>query len=378
MSKGGRYAKKKVKKPLGTGAKVLLIILAVLLVLILAAVIFGVVYYNSMLSKMNQVDVPDIVYTQATAEPTEAAESTPENAQPTEVATTETTEPPHVASSEDYINILVVGQAARESGADTERMADTMILCTVNTYEKTLTLTSILRDSFVKMPDFMGHSGGRIKLTTIYHLGSYYEGSAAGSMALMNQTLYDNFGIEVDHNVEIDFKSFEAIVEALGGVEIELTEAEADYLNNDDLYVYYDMHPGVNLLNGTAALSYARMRKAEGDGESDIKRTARQRLLIEKILEKLKTRSVSSLQRMADEILPMITTSMDNSEITEMLLTLLPMIKDLQLQTGGVCPASGWGDEVDIYNDGTYHSVMRFDVEQTKKEMRAITEGEIQ
>lgn len=63
-------------------------------------------------------------------------------------------------------------------------------------------MTSLLRDSFVKMPDYKGRTGGRIKLTTIYHLGSTYGDGVSGSMELMNQTLYDNFGIEVDHNFE--------------------------------------------------------------------------------------------------------------------------------------------------------------------------------
>ena len=252
-----------------------------------------------------------------------------------------------------------------------------MILCTLNIYEKTLTMTSMLRDAFVKMPDYKGHYGGRIKLTTIYNLGSYYsDGDPAGSMELMNQTLYDNFGIEVDYNFEVDFDAFVWIVDAIGGVDIELTEAEANYLNDDDVWVTYDVEPGMAHLDGMAALSYARMRTAEGDSESDIVRTSRQRKLMEIILSELKKEPISGLQNLANEVLPKITTSMSKSDMTSMLLTILPMLPDLKVNVGGTCPADYWGDMVDIYDDGTQHSVLRFDVAQTTKTMRAITEGE--
>lgn len=362
----GRYEKKKVRRPLGW-KKILLISVISVLLLIVAVGAGVAIYYNSMLDKINIVQVPTISYTQAGTETTEVTEETVEESVPETTA-------PHVASSADYINILVVGQAAREG--EEERFADTAILCTLNTYEKTLTMTSLLRDSFVKMPDYKGHSGGRIKLTTIYHLGSQYGDGVAGSMELMNQTLYDNFGIEVDYNFEIDFNAFVWIVDALGGIDVELTEAEADYLNDDDVWVTYDVEPGLAHLDGMAALSYARMRKAAGDNESDITRTSRQRKVVEIVLDRLKKESLSGLQNLANDVLPKITTSMSKSEITDMLVKLLPMLWDLKIETGGTCPADYWGDMVDIYGDGFQHSVLRFDVTQTKKTMRAITEGE--
>lgn len=356
---------KKQKKPIW---KILLIVIAVLLV----AIIIGVVaLYHSVVGKVNQVQVAPIVYTTA---PTEAAT---EDAQDTTAETEETEVPttaPHVKSSADYINFLVVGQAARDG--ESERFADSAIVVTVNTYEKTLTMTSLLRDSFVKMPDYKGHTGGRIKLTTIYHLGYMYGDGIAGSMELMNQTLYDNFGIEIDHNIEIDFDAFIKVIDMLGGIPIYLTEAEADYLNADDFWVYYDVQPGWAHLDGMAALSYVRMRKDSDAKESDIKRTSRQRQFIEAVLGQLKGKSVSELTDIANEVLPLISTSMSTSQITDCLLTFLPMLSDLTIESGGTCPAESQGDMVDIYGDGVYHSVLRFNVENTKKAMRAITEGE--
>lgn len=371
MKKRGRFEARKVKKPVGA-VKVLLIVLAVILALILIAGIAGVVYYNYMLSKLDQVVVPTIVYTEESTEPVEQTTLSTEA-----LETTVVTEPEHIPSSADYINFLVVGQAARAGqGTDSERMADTVILFTLNTHEKTLTMTSILRDSFVKMADYMGHYGGRIKLTTVYHLGSHYEGSPAGSMELMNLTLYKNFGIEVDHNIEVSFDAFMDVINAIGGIEIELTQAEADYMNKDDRWVRKDVTVGVNKLDGMSALCYARMRKAEGDNDSDIVRTERQRKFVTAVLAKMKTLSISELQKLAEKLLPMITTSMSNDQITDALLKLLPMLPELTIEKGGVCPADGWGDQVDIYGDGVYHSVMKFDEAKTKKQMRAITEGE--
>ena len=362
----GRYEQKKSKKSKSV-KKILLIILGVVLLLLAAAIIGVVVYYNSMLDKINYVEVPKITYTQATESSTEAAETIEE--------TVAETTAPHVASSADYINFLVVGQASREG--EEARLADTMILCTLNTYEKTLTLTSMLRDAFVKMPDYKGHDGGRIKLTMIYHLGSYYsDGDPAGSMELMNQTLYNNFGVEVDYNFEVDFEAFIWIVNAIGGIDVELTEAEADYLNDDDAWVTYDVEPGMAHLDGMAALSYARMRKAEGDNDSDIIRTDRQREVMEILFEELKGESISGLQNLANEVLPKVTTSMSKSEMTDMLLTILPMLPDLKINIGSTCPANYKGDMVDIYGDGQLQSVLRFDVAETTKTMRAITEGE--
>lgn len=369
MSKGGRYARKKEKKPL-TGKKIALIVVCVILVVVLAVVIAGVSYYQSMLKRIKYVEVPKIEYTKATTEATEETQATAETMMETTVETTA----PHVASSADYLNFLVVGQAGREGEA--ERFADTMILVTVNTYEKTLTMTSMLRDTLVKMADYKGHYGGNIKLTTVYHLGSVYGEGIPGSMELIDLTLFNNFGIEVDYNFEVDFDIFVKIVDLVGGVDIDLTQAEADYLNKDDLWVYYDVEPGLQMLDGMTALSYARMRKAEGDADSDITRTSRQRKLVEAILTKLKSKSLSELQSIANEILSLVTTSMTSQEITECLLTLLPMLPELTIQTGGTCPANYWGDMVDIYSDGFQHSVLRFDVKETTKYMRAITEGE--
>ncbi len=378
MSYHGRFEQEKPKKAKKKkGLKIFLIILAVLVVLIGAAAIWGISYYNEMMNKMNIIELPEdtYVYTEETTEAVETTEmETAVTTEPTEVTTVETTVPPMTA--DDIINILVVGQASR--AGEESHMADTTILVSVNTYTGTVTLSSVLRDSYVKLPDYRGHTCGRAKFTVCYNLGYQWGGGTVGAMEMTNICMRDNFGVEVDYNIEIDFESFIRLIDYMGGIEIELTEAEANYLNKDDLYVKYDVQAGKQYLDGMAALSYARMRKAEGDNESDIKRSVRQRNLIEALLNKIRYLSVADLQTVANNLLPLITTTMTPSDIADVLLRVLPLVKDLKIESGTIPVAETyWGEVIDIYEDGIPDSVLKFETAQQKKLIRAITEAEI-
>ena len=364
------------KKKKHKGLKIFLIVLAVLVVIIAAAAIAGWTYFHNMANKMNIIELPEdtYVYTEETTAPAETMEADETTEATTEATTVETTVPPMTA--DDIINILVVGQSARSGEAS--QMADTTILVSLNTYTGTVTLSSVLRDSYVKLPDYKGHTCGRAKFTVCYNLGYQWGDGTAGAMEMTNICMKDNFGVEVDYNIEIDFESFTKVIDYRGGVDIELTQAEADYLNKDDLYVLYDVEAGVQHLDGMAALSYARMRKAEGDSESDIKRSARQRILIETLLNKVRYLSLSELQGVADELLPLITTTMKSTDIAKLLVKIAPIISNLKIESGTI-PVEGtyWGEMVDIYSDGMQHSVLKFESAQQKKLIRAITEAEI-
>ena len=361
------------------GLKIFLIILAILLVIVAAAAVAGGIYYNRMMNKMNIIELPEDTY--AYTEEAEITEATAAAAAATNAATTEATEPttvvtePPKATAEDIINILVVGQSSR--AGEESRMADTTMVVSVNTFDGTVTVFSVLRDSYVKLPDYKGHVCGRAKFTVCYGLG-YNWGGTAGAMEMTNICMRDNFGVEIDHNIEIDFESFIRVVDLMGGIEIELTDAEAKYLNDDDLYVTYDVQPGLQYLDGMAALSYARMRKAEGDNDSDIKRSARQRLVIEKLLDKVRGLSLSELQRVADNLLPEITTTMTPGDIVEILSRIMPVFKDINI-VGATIPydKTGWGEIIDIYDDGIPDSVIKFEAPQQKRLIRAITEAEV-
>ena len=385
MSYHGRFEQQKQPKDSGNqgkkggkGLKVFLIVLAVLLALILIAAALGYWFIQNKFSKMNVVTLPEdtYVYTEATDEYTRPPETEPEQTEgeATEAATVETTIPP--MSADDIINILVVGQAAR--AGEEANMADTTMLISLNTYTKEVTVFSILRDSFVKLPDYKGHTCGRAKFTVCYNLGYQWGGGTAGAMEMTNICLRDNFGIEVDYNFEVSFDGFIRMIDFINGVELELTQAEADYLNKDTLYVKRHIEPGVQVLQGMEALSYARMRKAEGDSDSDIKRTSRQRYLVEALLKRFQGMSLSELNEWLDILLPMVTITMKPADVTKLAAKVLPMVVDLKM-TGHTIPIeeTGWGDMVDIYEDGNIHSVIRFETPQQKKLIRAITEAEV-
>ena len=385
MSYHGRFEQQKQPKDSGNqgkkggkGLKVFLIVLAVLLALILIAAALGYWFIQNKFSKMNVVTLPEdtYVYTEATDEYTRPPETEPEQTEgeATEAATVETTIPP--MSADDIINILVVGQAAR--AGEEANMADTTMLISLNTYTKEVTVFSILRDSFVKLPDYKGHTCGRAKFTVCYNLGYQWGGGTAGAMEMTNICLRDNFGIEVDYNFEVSFDGFIRMIDFINGVELELTQAEADYLNKDTLYVKRHIEPGVQVLQGMEALSYSRMRKAEGDSDSDIKRTERQRKLVAALLKRFQGMSLSELNEWVDILLPMVTTTMTASDVTKLAAKVLPMVVDLKM-TGETIPISGtgWGDMVDIYDDGNIHSVIRVETAQQKKLVRAITEAEV-
>ena len=367
----GKNGKKKGSK----GLKIFLIVMAVLLTLILLGV--GVVYWfiQDKFNKMNVITLPEdtYVYTEATDEYTRPPETETAPMEETTVATTvETTRPP--MSADDIVNILVVGQASR--AGEEGKMADSTMLVSINTYTEEVTVFSILRDSLVQLPAYKGLNGGRNKFTMCYALG-YQQGGTAGAMEMTNICLKDNFGIEVDYNIEVSFDGFIKMIDYLNGVELELTEAEANYLNKDTLYVQRTIEPGVQVLQGMEALSYARMRKAAGDGESDIKRTERQRKLVASLLEKFRYMSLSELNGWIDELLPMVTTTMTPSDVTVLAAKILPMVSRLTMK-GETIPVgkTGWGEMMDIYGDGMMHSVMRFESAQQKKLIRAITEAE--
>ena len=373
MSYHGRFEQAKQPKQPGKkkGLKIFLIVIAVILVLLLILAGAAYLYLQSKLKKMNIIELPKDTY--AYTEPTDEVTRPPETgAAETTEATTEATVPKMTA--DDIVNILFVGQAAR--AGEEETMADSTMLISINTYTKEVTCMSILRDSFVKLPDYKGHQCGRAKFTVCYNLGYQWGGGTAGGMEMTNICLKDNFGIEVDYNVEVSFDSFIKMIDYIDGIDIELTQAEADYLNKDTLYVKRTIEPGVQRLQGMEALSYARMRKAAGDSESDIKRTERQRKVVEALLEKFRYRSIADLNKWIDILLPMVSTTMTPTDVTKLAARVLPIFSELKIK-GATVPMEGWGDMVDIYKDGQTHSVMRFDTAKEKKLIRAITEAEV-
>lgn len=266
---------------------------------------------------------------------------------PSDITWVENTEP--IGEGEHIINILLIGQDRRE-GQGRQR-SDAMILCTVNRDEKTVTLTSFMRDMYVKIP---GYGANRINAS--------YE---MGGMQLLDATLEQNFGVQIDGNVEVDFDGFMEVIDMFGGIEIELKDYEANYLNrrgnwdvDDSTAGQWDLKEGVNHLTGEQALAYSRIRYV---GNADFERTQRQRTVLNTMFEMCKDLSVLELNNLLQKLLPHLTTDMTNSEILGYTFNIFPMMSDLSIQTQRV-PADGTFS--DAYIDGM--AVLKVDLEANK------------
>lgn len=377
MSNKGHYLKKKEKKPLGKKQKILLIVLAVVLVLLIGAVIAGVCYYNSMLNllvrptevnnELTQEEIDAILnYNPDAPEDATGATISVNTAPATEPTVTEDTTPEFIPSNKDIINIMVVGQSYREG--EESKLSDSMILCTINKETKTLTMTSFARDLYVQLANYGTHVCGEQRINVAYNLGWKWGGDL-GAMTMINDTIKLNFGVEIDHNIEVDFVAFQEIIDMLGGIDIELTEKEADHMTNE-LTGVGTFTEGVNHMTGAQALHYARIRKID----SDFVRGSRQQVVISTIIDMVKNSSMKELISMVETVLPKITTNMTNDDITTYIWELLPLLPDLQI-VNNQCPAEGqyWAETVDI---GGYPSnVIRPNLWTNKKILQEICEG---
>jgi len=239
-----------------------------------------------------------------------------------------------------------------------------MILCSINKETKTITLTSFLRDLYVKLPDFQGHVCGKNRINVAYNLGWYWAGEKGG-MEMLDQLILENFGVEVDYNVEVGFETFIKVIDVLGGVDIEM---DADVAQ----YIQVGSKAGTYHLDGEKALGYARTRHVNA-GDNDFNRTQRQRTLITSLLNKAKTMKLTELHNMLKEVLPLVITDMTNEEITACALELLPMLVDLDIVSNQVpAPDTYYMKMIDI--TGVESSVIICDEEANKELLIAIAE----
>jgi len=314
------------KNKKGKTGKIFLIVLIILLLLIIGFAVFGIIYYNTVLNMMTRPDQMETVPT-LSAEEIAALKGELPDELPT--APTETTSPeetwPEVVSDQNITNIMFIGNAARPD--DTERFSDSNILVSINRETKTITLTSIIRDLRVVIPAYAGHTPGFNRINHVYHLGSYYTGHKEDSMKLMALAIEQNFGVHVDHTVEVDMLIFEEVVNLLGGVDVNISEAEYNYMRKN--YVLMEnLEMGDVTLGGYKALCYARMRKV-GNGDWD--RTERQREVIMSLFNKVKQMNIMEIHALFQQVMPVIITDMTNEEITNLAWELIPMLKDLNI-----------------------------------------------
>ncbi len=230
--------------------------------------------------------------------------------------------------NENVLNILLLGTDERTSQFSDNARADSIMVLSLNTELHTIKLISIERGIGVPVP---GRNDDWITHTFRY-----------GGAKLTMDTVKELFKLDLDRYVRVNFHVFEDAINAIGGVDINLTQAEADYLN---YYLQWSsgkvkvVKEGTNCLDGYAALQYARIRKID----SDWKRIERQRTVIQAALNRVKNLELSQLNELANTILPMVQTNLTKGEITSLMLEIPgfissgAQINDMTIPVDGTC-----------------------------------------
>ena len=288
-----------------TKKKAIPIIILILILLLVLSVLFAV---NHFLGKINREGEEDLSYVEEYFE-TDVHNENLEEIHPDDVDWYNK----ELYNDDKLVNILVVGQDGREAVGRTR--TDTMILLSFNPETNEASMISFLRDLYVQIP---GRSDNRLNAAYVF-----------GGFSLLKNTFRANFNINIDGCFKIDFEGFEDVIDILGGVDIELTAAEAKIIGDG-------AHEGVSHLDGDHALMYARIRKLD----SDFGRTQRQRNIVTAVFNKVKKSSVADLLKLVDVVLPYLSTDMSNSQIMRIAIKYAPALASLKISTHSI-PADG-------------------------------------
>lgn len=255
------------------------------------------------------------------------------------------------------INILLIGNDSRSQGEDGR--SDAMILLSVSSKTKTIHMTSLLRDMYVEIP---GHQGNRLNAAYAY-----------GGPQLLMETVEQNLDISVNRYVLVNFQAFANLVDAVGGVELELTSEEIRYVNG--YLVEYNMLEGraegtdymdesvsgLVHLNGPQALAYSRNRYLG----TDFGRTERQRKVLSAVMKQLPKSVITNPKGLYDGLLPNLTTNLTQGECFRLSLMAGKLLTYELIQ--GSIPVEGTYKNASIRG----MSVLEVDFEKNKEYIRS-------
>ncbi len=263
---------------------------------------------------------------------------------------------------EGVTNILLIGNDSRAGGGDGR--SDAMILVSISNHTKTIYLTSLLRDMYVEIP---GHESNRLNAAYSF-----------GGPELLLKTIKQNLDIEVNRYVQVNFQAFANLIDAVGGVELELTNEEVQlvnaYLNEYNMLenrpINTDYLPtdasGLLHLNGPQALAYSRNRYIG----SDFGRTERQRKILEAVFRQLPSSVLTNLDDLIEGILPNLTTNISKNECYALSLD-APKLLTYELVQASI-PIAGSYQSVTIRK----MSVLQVDFEKNREFIRTRIYGE--
>lgn len=204
------------------------------------------------------------------------------------------------------VNVLLIGNDSRENGDDGR--SDAMILLSVSSRTKTIYMTSLLRDIYVEIP---GHDNNRLNAAYSF-----------GGAELLMETVEKNFDIPVNRYVQVNFEAFVGLVDSVGGIDLELTEKEIEYVNGYlvEYNILADRPQGTDNmdtsvsgmvhLNGPQALAYCRNRYLG----TDFGRTERQRKVLTEVIKKIPGTLLTNGSELFDTLMPNLTTNLTKNE----------------------------------------------------------------
>ena len=210
------------------------------------------------------------------------------------------------AEQEHYTTVALFGGDSRDGQLEAGTHADTIMIASIDEDTKEVKLVSIYRDLLTMQ------TNGKIKKAN----NAYFTGGPKDAINMLNK----NFDLAIEDYVTVDFGAFADVVDLLGGIEIDVSKEEAAEMNRHIVgtaqsvgskKTYY-MKAGLQTLDGVEAVTYSRIRKNVG---GDYGRTERQRLVIQKLVEKVKQTDISTLNKIIDEVFSQVSTSFTLKEI---------------------------------------------------------------
>lgn len=258
----------------------------------------------------------------------------------------------YIPNTKDIVNIALLGldyQDENSEGADNSR-ADAIMILTLDTKNKKVKLSSLLRDSYVNIKGY-----GMDKLNHAY---------AFGGSKLLLDTINKNYNLGISDYISINFSNFESMIDEIDGVDIYLTKEEIEYLNSlqsegDDKYQAFNS-PKEYLLNGLNAMNYARNRSSL---HGDIDRTKRQRNLIVAIYKKIRDFDSFNLIKFVGEYYNKINTDLSVFKMMNLATDIL-FLDNLAIEQNSF-PAEG--DYENTMINGVFY--LQFDIEKTKNKI---------
>lgn len=237
----------------------------------------------------------------------------------------------------EYRNIAILGLDARDDTFSNSR-SDCIIIVSINNKTKDIKLVSVYRDTYLQIDGY-----GLDKITHAY---------AYNKAPLAISSINKNLDLDITEYVTINFESVTSIINAIDGVQITVTNAEATQIPGLTTGGTYN-------LTGAQALAYGRIRKID----NDYARTERMRNVLEKVFEKAKKMDVAKLNSLVNELLPKVSTNITQNEILKM----VPQIKSYN-----VVSSIGWPYEVRGYTGAAWYAApvtLELNVKQLHKEL---------